>query len=68
MGSEKGYLETESCRKASGTSEGSQSGCHGMTRGELRVGSRETSGPGSAQGALLLMGGQCKEWWTPRGG
>ena len=39
-----------------------------MTRGELRVGSRETSSPGSAQGALLLIGGQCKEWWTARGG
>lgn len=42
MGSGKGYLETKSCPKASGTPEGSQSGCHGMTGRELRVGSRET--------------------------
>lgn len=35
-----------------------------MTGRELRVGSRETSGPGSARGALLLIGGQREERWT----
>ena len=63
MGSGKGHVETEKlCFQSFGIPEGPQSGCHGTTRTELKVGAggNPRSWPRMVGGAELLIGGRCK--------